>query len=162
MTRFLDYLRLQIQRTFPTTWDKCIGAGGASFLGLYLLYLVTFEAFFQAGMPPPAYTYGQQFGITFLLAGSLGVIAGMSVGIALRSSWWLGGAFSCAAGCLGAIFVAAWWCSSLENYGPDTSDWYVFVPGLTASVACHLVGIALTVTAIARGIRSLWRRPKSA
>ena len=125
---------------------------------LSLVYGLTFEKFVKPMLAPHSITYGQQSGAMLVLSGFLGAIAGMSVALALKSSWWLAGMYSCLAACLGAGFVAYLWNSSLARHGPDTSDWILYVPPLVASLACCLLGFALIVVAVATSIRSRWNR----
>lgn len=140
----------------PTTFLKCVGIGTTSSVAFCVLYYVAFEIFVQPHVPAPIYSHGQLAGMMLYLCAVLGAIAGMSVGLAFRSSWWLAGMCSCLAASLSAAFVTDLWNSSLNKYGPDTSNLIVFVPPMAVSAACYLLGAMLIVLAVAKSIRSLW------
>jgi len=152
MRKLLQRLRREFD--VASTSEKCIVIGFTSSIFLGFCYMQAFERFVMPRMPPPVFIYAQGALFMLLVTGLTGAIAGMSVGLALKSSWWLGGVCSCLAACLVAVFVAYSWNSRQMRNGPDTSDWIVFVPPLAVSVACCLLGTSLIGMAVARWIRS--------
>ena len=125
----------------------------------FVVYGLIFEQFVmpQLRVPgEPMRSYGQLFGLIML---PLGMLLGASAGVSLALARWrnclTGAAFNVAIPFLVSFTALQLWRSSLAEYGPNPSDWVMFVPLLLASA----LSLTWTLLLFAAGcLEKLFRR----
>jgi hypothetical protein len=119
--------------------------GVVFFGGLILAYWFAFELLLIPVIGEPAYSYGQQSFLSLFCCGLLGATAGLILVVVCFPRTWPALSVPLLGAALLSWLALGWWQESLAEYGPDSSDYFVFVPMLGASALVVVLSVAACV-----------------